>query len=59
MIKVENLVKRLGELTAADGVRGALTGVTHFGVGLDAAALACVAVLLPGVGAWRFSKIEI
>jgi hypothetical protein len=33
--------------------------VTHFGVAFDAAALAGVAVLLLGVGAWRFSKIEI
>jgi ABC-2 type transport system permease protein len=61
-----NLPKALAVLTridpltyGVDGVRGALTGVTHFGVAADAAALAGVAALLLGVGAWRFSKIEI
>jgi ABC-2 type transport system permease protein len=61
-----NLPKALAVLTrvdpltyGVDGVRGALIGVTHFGVGFDALALALVAVLLLGVGAWRFSKIEI
>ena len=61
-----NLPKALAVLTrvdpltyGVDGVRGALTGVTHFGIGFDALALAGVAVLLLGVGAWRFSKIEI
>jgi ABC-2 type transport system permease protein len=54
------LLTRVDPLTyGVDGVRGALIGVTHFGVGWDAAALALVAVLLLGVGAWRFSKIEI
>lgn len=61
-----NLPKALAVLTrvdpltyGVDGVRGALIGVTHFGVATDALALAGVAVLLLGVGAWRFSKIEI
>lgn len=54
------VLTRLDPLTyGVDGVRGALIGVTHFGVGFDALALACVAVALLGVGAWRFSKIEI
>jgi ABC-2 type transport system permease protein len=54
------VLTRLDPLTyGVDGVRGALIGVTHFGVGRDLAALACVAVVLLGVGAWRFSKIEI
>ena len=46
-----------------DGLRAALltaeTAQTHFGVGLDLAVLAVVAVILLGLGAWRFSKIEI
>ena len=61
-----NLPKALAVLTrvdpltyGVDGVRGALIGVTHFGLSVDVAALAGVAVLLLGVGAWRFSKIEI
>ena len=54
------VLTRLDPLTyGVDGVRGALIGVTHFGVATDALALAFVAVLLLGVGAWRFSKIEI
>ena len=61
-----NLPKALAVLTrvdpltyGVDGVRGALIGVTHFGVSWDVATLAGVAVLLLVVGAWRFSKIEI
>lgn len=61
-----NLPKALAVLTridpltyGVDGVRGALIGVTHFGIATDALALAVVAVLLLVVGAWRFSKIEI
>ena len=54
------LLTRIDPLTyGVDGVRGALIGVTHFGVAFDAAALAAVAVLLLAFGAWRFSKIEI
>lgn len=61
-----NLPKALAVLTrvdpltyGVDGVRGALIGVTHFGVAFDAAVLSGVAVLLLAFGAWRFSKIEI
>jgi ABC-2 type transport system permease protein len=63
---LSNLPRVLGWLTridpltyGVDGVRGALIGVTHFGVATDLAALSAVAVLLLGAGAWRFSKIEI
>ena len=58
--KVLAALTRLDPLTyGVDGMRGALTGVTHFGVALDVAALAAVAALLLWAGAWRFSKIEI
>jgi ABC-2 type transport system permease protein len=54
------LLTRVDPLTyGVDGVRGALIGVTHFGVTTDVLMLAAVAVILLGVGAWRFSKIEI
>ena len=54
------VLTRLDPLTyGVDGVRGALIGVTHFGVANDLAALAGVAVVLLAFGAWRFSKIEI
>ncbi|MDT7809159.1 MAG: type transport system permease protein [Acidobacteriota bacterium] len=54
------LLTRVDPLTyGVDGVRGALIGVTHFGLMTDILALAAVAIVLLGVGAWRFSKIEI
>ena len=42
-----------------DGVRGTMTGVTHFGVPADVAVLLGVGVLFVIAGAWRFSKIEV
>ena len=63
---LSNLPKALAILTrvdpltyGVDGVRGALIGVTHFGITLDVIALAGVAALLLTAGAWRFSMIEI
>jgi len=41
-----------------DGVRGILTGRTHFGVVLDVAVLLGVGVVFVVAGAWRFSRIE-
>ena len=50
---------RVDPLTyGVDGVRGLLTGRTHFGVALDVAVLVGVGVLFVLAGAWRFSKIE-
>jgi ABC-2 type transport system permease protein len=58
--KVLALLTRIDPLTyGVDGVRTALTGVTHFGIATDAVALVGVAILLLSAGAWRFSKIEI
>ena len=61
-----NLPKPLAVLTrvdpltyGVDGVRAALTGVTHFGIPLDVAVLIAVATVLMSAGAWRFSRIEI
>ncbi|PYS83655.1 MAG: multidrug ABC transporter permease [Acidobacteria bacterium] len=61
-----NLPKPLAVLTrvdpltyGVDGVRAALTGVTHFGIPLDVAVLIAVAMVLMSAGAWRFSRIEI
>jgi ABC-2 type transport system permease protein len=54
------VLTRIDPLTyGVDGVRGALTGRTHFGLGPDIAILVGVALLLMGAGAWRFSKIEV
>jgi len=58
--RVLALLTRIDPLTyGVDGVRTVLTGVTHFGVGVDALALVGVAIALLSAGAWRFSKIEI
>jgi ABC-2 type transport system permease protein len=54
------VLTRIDPLTyGVDGVRGVLTGATHFGVGLDIAVLLGVGVLFVTAGAWRFSKIEV
>jgi len=54
------LLTRIDPLTyGVDGVRTALTGVTHFGLTADALVLVAVAIVLLSAGAWRFSKIEI
>ena len=53
-------VTRLDPLSyGVDGLRAALIGTSHYGAIVDAVVLAVVAVGLLGLGAWRFSKIEI
>jgi len=50
---------RIDPLTyGVDGVRGLLTGRTHFGIPLDIAVLLSVGVFFVALGAWRFSRIE-
>src|SRR6266481_6762030 len=58
--KTLSFVTKLDPLSyGVDGLRAALLGTSHFGAIVDAVALAVVAVALLGLGAWRFSKIEI
>ena len=57
--KVLAALTRVDPLTyGVDGVRGILTGRTHFGVALDIAVLLGVGVMFVVAGAWRFSKVE-
>jgi len=57
--KVLAAFTRIDPLTyGVDGVRGVLTGRTHFGVTLDVAVLLGVGILFVMFGAWRFSKLE-
>ena len=42
-----------------DGLRSSLISQSHFGAPLDATVLACLAIVLVGLGTWRFSKIEV
>jgi ABC-2 type transport system permease protein len=66
LFPLTNLPKALSIVTSldplaygVDGLRSALIAQSHFGAVLDLAVLGCVAVVLLGLGAWRFSKIEI
>lgn len=68
MIRVHELVKVFGDVRAAaatrvdplaygiDGLRGALIGLSYFGLFTDAAVLASGVIAL---GAWSFSRIPI
>jgi len=57
--RVLAVLTRIDPLTyGVDGVRGLLTGRTHFGVPLDIGVLLGVGVLFVLFGAWRFSKLE-
>ena len=42
-----------------DGVRGALTGVFHFGLGTDLGVLLVVTTIFIGIGSYLFSKVQI
>ncbi len=42
-----------------DGLRGALIGTTHFGIGLDMVVLGAVAIVFLVLGAYSFSKIQL
>jgi ABC-2 type transport system permease protein len=42
-----------------DGLRGALIGLSHFGVVIDLAILCIVACCFLALGAWSFSKIQV
>lgn len=42
-----------------DGIRDALTGVTHFGLGVDFGVLTLLTVIVLTIGSWLFSQIEV
>ena len=54
------IVTRIDPLTyGIDGLRGALIGMTHFGVATDIAVLGVVAAAFLALGAYAFSRIQI
>jgi ABC-2 type transport system permease protein len=54
------VVTRVDPLSyGVDGLRSALIGQAHFGPALDATVLIILAAAFIGLGAWRFSKIEV
>jgi ABC-2 type transport system permease protein len=66
LFPISNLPPALGTVIhlnplsyGVDGLRGTLTGVSHFGVGIDFLILSISALIILGIGSWLFSKIEI
>jgi len=66
LFPLANLPRALAAVTrvdplsyGVDGLRGALTGLCHFGFGTDLAVLCVLAAGLLVLGAWRFSKIQV
>jgi ABC-2 type transport system permease protein len=54
------VLTRIDPLTyGIDGVRGTMSGTSHFGVPFDVAVLLAVGVVFVTAGAWRFSKLEV
>ena len=42
-----------------DGLRALLIGVSHFGVAIDVIVLLAVALVLLGLGSYRFTRVEV
>jgi ABC-2 type transport system permease protein len=42
-----------------DGMRGALEGVSHFGLSTDLIVLSVMTAILLGIGSYLFSKIQL
>ncbi len=58
--KALSTVTAINPLTyAVDGMRGAFTGVSHFGLPMDIGVLIVMNILFLALGAYLFSKIEI
>jgi ABC-2 type transport system permease protein len=66
LFPLANLPSALSAATRVDplsygvgGLRGALTGLWHFGIATDVAVLCVIGSGLLVLGAWRFSKIQV
>lgn len=54
------LLTRLDPLSfGVDALRSTLIGQSHFGVALDFTVLLCLLAILMGMGAWRFSRLNV
>ncbi|MBU0666574.1 MAG: ABC transporter permease [Nanoarchaeota archaeon] len=57
---VLSIITKINPLSyGVDGVRGALTGTTHFGLGLDFLVCSVLAMIILFIGSKLFSKIEL
>jgi len=54
------LITRFNPLSyGVDGIRGALTGVSHLGIGMDFSVLIIITAIILAIGSYLFSKIEV
>jgi ABC-2 type transport system permease protein len=57
---VLKILTSLDPLTyGVDGLRGAFTGISHFGIGFDFTILSVLTIIILVIGAYLFSKIEV
>jgi ABC-2 type transport system permease protein len=57
---VINTITSLDPLSyGVDGLRGALTGISHFGLAFDVIVLSFITITFLGIGSYLFSKIQI
>ncbi len=55
-----DIIARFNPLSyGVDGLRGALTGMSHFGVGIDALVLSVLSLILLILGSYIFSKVQL
>lgn len=58
--KILSIIIKINPLSyGVDGIRGALTGVSHFGVATNLSVLVVAIIVFVSVGAYQFSKIEV
>lgn len=66
LFPLANLPKALGIITSidplsygVDGLRGALIGLSHFGLAIDLSVLCILAAIFLGIGSFLFSRIQL
>lgn len=58
--KFLEIITRFNPLTyGVDGLRGALTGVSHLGLGLDLIVVSVVGIIIFMIGSYQFSRIQL
>lgn len=58
--KVFSIVTSIDPLTyGVDGIRGTLTGITHFGIAFDFTILIILVFIILSIGSYLFSKVQI